>query len=398
MSYKRHLLIWRFMRQPVKLFLKIKFHFSYEKAPHIDGPFLLVSNHTTDLDPLMVGCSFRKHMYFVASEHLYRRGFLSALLKWGFAPIARIKGSMDTVSAMKILRSLRRNENIGLFAEGDRSWDGLTGKIHPTTVRLLRASKAALVTYRISGGYLTTPRWSDSMRRGKMYGRCIGVYPPEQLQAMTDDEIENIINIDICEDAYEEQRGEAVAYEGERLAEKLETAIYACPKCFKLCTLKSKNDMFSCECGLSVKYNVYGFFEGPNRPFDTVTEWDRWQEDFLRKAAAQTENFGDRPIFRDEGQTLWEIADDHSEKLVAEGTMALYKDRFVLGDFEVPLEKLYHMSLYGREMIVFSAEGRNFEIKSDHSRSGRKYLTMFEILTVGDTARRAGARSDVWVT
>jgi hypothetical protein len=383
------------MRQPVKLFLKIKFNYSFEKAPAVDVPFLLVSNHTTDLDPLMVGCSFKEHMYFVASEHLYRRGFLTKLLKWGFAPIARIKGSLDTVSAMKILRSLRRKENVGVFAEGDRSWNGLTGQIHPTTVRLLRTSKAALVTYRISGGYLTTPRWSAAMRRGKMHGRCIGVYPPEQLQRLSDHEIEDIINADIYEDAYEEQRVKAVAYDGKRLAEKLETAIYACPKCLKLCTLKSEGDTFFCECGLSVKYNVYGFFEGADRPFETVTEWDHWQETFLRR---QAEMFGPEPIYRDEQQTLWEIADDHGEKLVAEGTMALYKDRFVLGDFEVPLEKLYYMSLYGREMIVFSADGRNYEVKTAHSRSGRKYMTMFEILTGNGREERSAVKAETALT
>jgi hypothetical protein len=379
------------MRLPVKLFLKLKFNYTFEKAPKIDGPFLLLANHTTDLDPLMIGCSFNQHMYFVASEHLYRRGFLTKLLKWGFAPIARIKGSTDTVSAMTILRTLKRHQNVGLFAEGDRSWNGITGKIHPTTVRLIKASKAALVTYRISGGYLTTPRWSAFMRRGKMNGRCVGVYSTEQLQEMTDDEIQDIINTDIYEDAYEKQRVKAVAYCGKHLAEKLETAIYACPKCRRLCTLRSEDDTFFCECGLHVKYNEYGFFEGIEPPFETVTAWDIWQDQFLR---AMAEAFGEGPIYKDQGQTLWEISDDHGERLVSEGTMALYKDRFVLGDYEVPLTKLYHMSLYGREMIVFSADGRNFEIRSAHSRSGRKYLTMFEILTSGEGAVRGAALNE----
>jgi 1-acyl-sn-glycerol-3-phosphate acyltransferase len=138
MSRVRHLIIWKLLRYPAYLFLKLRFRYTCEQAPKIPGPFLLVANHVTDLDPVMVGCSFSQQMYFVASEHLFRKGFISRLLVWLVAPIARIKGSTDTVSAMNILRSLRRRANVGLFAEGDRSWNGLTSELHPTTACLIK--------------------------------------------------------------------------------------------------------------------------------------------------------------------------------------------------------------------------------------------------------------------
>ncbi len=378
MSRLRHRIMWSILRFPAYIFLKLKFNYSCERAPKIDGPFLLVANHVTDLDPVMVGCSFRQQMYFVASEHLFRRGFMTKLLVWLVAPIPRIKGSTDTVSAMSIMRALKNKSNVGLFAEGDKSWNGLTGQLHPTTGRLIKASRAALVTYKLTGGYLSSPRWSKTSRRGWINGRMVKVYTPEQLMGMTAEAITEAINTDICEDAFETQRRVSIRYRGKALASGLENALYACPACKKVCTLKSRGDDFECSCGLKVKYNEYGFFEGENKPFETVAQWDAWQQSFLRQHALTA---GDGPIYEDSEQSLWQIGPDHSEEFVTEGALALYKDRLVLGSFSVPLNKLYQMSVYGDAHIVFSAEGVNYEIKSEIVRSGRKYESMLGVLT-----------------
>lgn len=378
MSRLKHRIIWRMLRFPAMLFFKLLFNYSCGKAPKIDVPFLLIANHVTDLDPLMVGCSFKQQMYFVASEHLFRKGLLSKLLVWLAAPIPRIKGSTDTASAMNIMRALKNKSNVGLFAEGDRSWDGRTGRLHPTTGRLVKASRAALVTYRLTGGYLSSPRWSRRLRRGRMYGRIVNIYTPEQLHAMTAIEITEAINADIFVDAYEEQRNEKIPYKGKELASGLENALYACPSCREVCRLKSRGGIFGCACGLTVTFNEFGFFEGENPPFETVAEWDAWQEDFLRRYAGTV---GDGPIYEDHGQSLWKIGTNHSETLVTEGTLRLYRDRFEIGSFSVPLGKLYRMGVYGDAHIVFSAEGVNYEIKSQIVRSGRKYETMLGILT-----------------
>ncbi len=163
-AYKRHVAIYRLLWFPVTLFVRLKFKFTAVPAPDIPGPYFVLANHNTDWDPMLMACSFKKHMYFVASEHLYRRGFASKMLKWELSPIALIKGSTDTVSAFNIIRTLKQGANICLFAEGNRSWNGLTGLIHPTTGRLVKALNATLVTYKLVGGYLTSPRWSRFLR------------------------------------------------------------------------------------------------------------------------------------------------------------------------------------------------------------------------------------------
>ncbi|MGI6532812.1 MAG: 1-acyl-sn-glycerol-3-phosphate acyltransferase [Bacillota bacterium] len=64
-----------------------------------------LANHVTNYDPLLVGLSFPQHMYFVASEHLFRIKVLSSILKFIVAPIVRVKAKTERHTALSILRT-----------------------------------------------------------------------------------------------------------------------------------------------------------------------------------------------------------------------------------------------------------------------------------------------------
>ena len=66
----RHKVCYRVVRPLLKIFLKSKFGYKYKKVKGLKGNYIVVSNHTTDYDPLFVTCSFPKSMYFVASDLL----------------------------------------------------------------------------------------------------------------------------------------------------------------------------------------------------------------------------------------------------------------------------------------------------------------------------------------
>ncbi|MDR2357738.1 MAG: 1-acyl-sn-glycerol-3-phosphate acyltransferase [Oscillospiraceae bacterium] len=386
MKLTRHKIIYGLLRRPVALFLRLRFNYSHASAPELRPPYLVLANHTTDYDPLMVACGMRGHMYFVASEHVYRAGFLSRLLGWAIAPIARVKGASDASSAMKILKALRRGACVCVFAEGERSWNGLTGSLHPSTARLARAAGVPVVTYKLSGGYLTSPRWASSPRRGAVRGETASVYLPEDVRAMTDAELSDAIERDIYVDAFADQRARPVRYRGGASAEKLETAIYACPECGGVGTLTSEGETFSCVCGFSVRFGAFGFFEGERVPFDTVAEWDLWQERRLREfAPAQAEE-----IYSDADARLYRIGAGHSATEVARGALRIGADGLRIGGFTAPVERVSGMAMHGRGTIVFSAGGSDYEIKCARGVNMRKYLTMFEILRSRDAARRAG--------
>jgi 1-acyl-sn-glycerol-3-phosphate acyltransferase len=83
----------------------------------VEGPILLIPNHVTSWDPVLVAMSLRnKQVYYVASEHLFRKGFLTGLLTWLVAPIPRSKGAAGTDTVKACLRHLRSGHSVCIFA------------------------------------------------------------------------------------------------------------------------------------------------------------------------------------------------------------------------------------------------------------------------------------------
>ena len=368
---------WHFIYSFVRSWMRRKFNYDAEVCTE-QGPFLVLCNHNTDWDPLLLGCAFPDYLSFVASEHIFRWKLAGRLIIALFDPIARLKGKTAGDTAMTMLRRLRKGVSVAMFAEGNRSFNGLTNEILPATGKLARSSGVKLVTYRLDGGYFTSPRWSARLRRGKMTGRVVNVYTPEELKAMSADEVNAAIRRDLFVDAYAVQREAAVPFRGKNLAEHLETVLCRCPRCGGIGTLKSRDDTLSCACGFSVRYNEYGFLEGEDAPFDNVTDWDAAQ---TRELFALADAAGDAPIFSDDGMELKEVfLDSHTDAQLGKGVMTLYADRLECCGQVFPLAELGGFSLVRAQTVDLSCGGRFFEITSPEVRCTRKYMTVIDHL------------------
>ncbi|MEA4912220.1 MAG: lysophospholipid acyltransferase family protein [Oscillospiraceae bacterium] len=374
---RRHRRAYLFFSGILPIYLKPKFNMDAASAPAVEGPFLVLANHNVDYDPLFVALSFHaRHMYFVASEHVYRAGVWSKLLKRYFAPVSRMKGGTASSTAMRVLRLLKKGSSVCIFAEGNRSWNGETGPIHPSTAKLVKSAGVTLVTYKLEGGYLTSPRWSASLRRGSMRGAVAGVYTPAQLSAMTVEQLGERIRADLAENAYERQKQSPVAFSGKNLAENLETALYICPVCRGIGTLRSQGDDFWCAaCGTRAVYTPYGLLEG-GFPYDTVLAWDRWQDGALR---AYIDILGaDSIAFSDEDFVLTRIEADHSSAVVDAGTLTATKRALRCGATVIDRADITEMSMFGRLSLVFTAQGVSYELRPKNIKCARKYLQFFQ--------------------
>ena len=383
---RRYRFIWRLLRPCVRPWLRRKFNYDAEVCS-AQGPFLVLCNHNTDWDPLLLACAFPEYMSFVASEHIFRWGFAGKLIVALMGPIARLKGKTAGDTAMTMLRRLRKGVSVAMFAEGNRSFNGLTGDILPATGKLARSSGAGLVTYRLDGGYFTSPRWcGKGLRRGKMTGRVVNVYSPEALKAMSADEVNAAIRRDLFVDAYAVQREQMVPFRGKALAEHLETVLCRCPRCGAVGSLKSADDTLRCACGFSVRYNEFGFLTGDDAPYDNITAWDTAQTAAL---CALADEAGDRPIFSDSDMLLKEILPDvHADTELGRGDMTLYADRLECCGRIFPLDALGGFSLHGAQTVDLSCGGRSYEISSPAVRCTRKYMTVIDYLRSGANVRR----------
>ena len=379
MSYFIHRLIFIFLRYPVYLFTRIKLNYHRHISKKIEGPFIVMSNHNTDLDPILVCTAFRQHMYAVASEHIFRRGFATKLLKFFLDPIARAKGTTATNTVIEILRRLKKGHNILLFAEGNKSYNGLTNPILPSTGKLVKKAKCSLVTFRLTGGYFTSPRWAKkTFRRGRMDGRVVHVYTPEDLAKMTADEVNAAIVADIFEDAYAEQEASPVRYRSDRRAEGIETALFMCPNCRRLGTLQSAGNEFFCDCGLKGEYDEYGYISG-NFEYKTVRDWDMWElETFKSSLKAGC----DTVYYSVDGLKLCTVKPEIGTEIIDSGTLSLTGNALRLGNTEFALSEIEDISIHGSSALIMTVSKKGyFEIPSDEVKyKGRIFLVAIEEL------------------
>lgn len=367
--HKRHLFYYKLLRPLVVLFTRIRFGYRFERAENLPDTYIVLSNHTTDYDPILVGSSFREQMYFVASEHIARWPLAYIFLKHCFAPIIRYKGATATSTVMEMLRAIRAGRNVCMFAEGNRSWDGETGFISPATGKVVKSAKCGLVTYRLEGGYFVSPRWSGTLRRGSLKGAPVNVYTKEQLAAMSVDEINAAIQKDLYEDAYGRQIRKPQRYRGKGLAEGMENLLFLCPECGGIDTMHSQNDTVSCsQCDLTFRYNEYGMLEGV--PFQTVKQFADWQRQEVEKAA----EIG--VVYSAPQGRLITVAQS-VETPVAEGPLSLSREELVCGEHRIALQDILDMEMHGRRTLVFSTKDAYYELKPSEEVSALKFQLLF---------------------
>ena len=373
---KRHARIWRILYHLLSPFICRRFRLTKEDL-HVDGPVFLIPNHVTAWDPLIAAMSLKdKQIYYVASEHIFRLGFVSKVLAFLVGPIARPKGTSSIETVKTCMEHFKAGHSICLFAEGEQTWDGRTCAIFPATGKLVKMSGATLVTFRIEGGYFSLPRWGKGLRKGRVYAHPVQIYSPEQLRGMSAKEINAAISRDIYEDAFARQEETPVRYRSRKRAEGLERALYLCPSCKKIGTLKSRKDRLYCSCGFGTSYGENCFFE-PAAPFRTIAEWDAWQKKELR--AMYESAAPDQLLFADDQLAFKQILSGHGEQRLGSGRLEQYPDRIVFRGQSIALSEIESLALVQANTVLFSTRSVYCELKTKKDINLRKYLEIYQL-------------------
>ena len=368
--------LWDRFGKLMRPVLRLVFRYKGEMIPELEGPVLLLYNHTTDIDFAFLAASSGTKGYFVITSTVERKGRIGKWASKKFHFILHDKGGPGIATARTMLERMKWGYGIVLAPEGNRTFSGETCPIPLSTGRLARISGATLVTYRISGGYLSTPRWGRGIRRGRMQGRVMGIYSPETLKAMSAGEIWSQIEKDLKADAFEEQKAAPLRFRKRNRAEYLETLIYLCPHCRSFDTMLSKGDTLSCGCGYFMRYSEYGYLKDRSGRKCTVSVLDKGQKKMLKvisdRADSSSVLFSDRLI----QQTIDDSGQLTEERKV---TMSAYKDMLKINDSMMPWEEIQAVSIVQRNMLILHIKGQkeHFEYKGSPRFNAVKYMDLF---------------------
>jgi 1-acyl-sn-glycerol-3-phosphate acyltransferase len=103
-----------------------------------NGPAMLVSNHVSNFDPLVLGCAVKRKVHFIAKEELFLIPVLGFLMTaWGAIRVKR-GGRGDREAIARSLEVLQQNQVFGIFIEGFRN------KAHPDQMAKPQSGAAML--------------------------------------------------------------------------------------------------------------------------------------------------------------------------------------------------------------------------------------------------------------
>ena len=283
--------VWKLFMAP-KYNVRCTFKTDFRK---VEGPFFFISNHASRLDYIFSGVSLLPlKMNFVAGYNEFHRSHLALVFRL-LRVIPKKNFTPDLYTMKEINRVIKSGGGVCIFPEGMSSISGANQPVAVGTGKLLKHYKVPVYYSVIRGGYLTSPKYNLRDRCGRVEVEFDQLFTPEQLQAMTPQEIEDTINRAIYHDDYAWNKVHGYHYDiGQNGAEDLEDLLFWCPKCGRQHTMATKgNTIFCTACGNGATmldtYELVPFNEDCVIP-ETQTAWFNRQREVIR-AEVEAEDF-----------------------------------------------------------------------------------------------------------
>jgi 1-acyl-sn-glycerol-3-phosphate acyltransferase len=151
--------LYSILRPLVMVFARAWFRLSVAGAELVprDGALLLASNHSSLLDPPLIGCMLSRQLDYMAKAELFRIPGLGWLIRRLNAHPVDRSGS-DSAALRLALRLLGDGRAVVVFPEGTRGAEGRLGPAHAGAGMLAALSGAPVLPVYIQGTGRALPR------------------------------------------------------------------------------------------------------------------------------------------------------------------------------------------------------------------------------------------------
>ena len=351
-----------------RLTYNIKIHKFKEQE---DRPYLILYNHQTAFDQFFVGMCFKRSIYYVASEDLFSKGWVSSIIRYLVAPIPIKKQTTDVRAVMNCIRVAREGASIAIAPEGNRTYSGKTEYMNGAIASLAKKLGLPIAICLLEGGYGVHPRWSDKLRKGSMSARVSRVISPEEYADMSNDELLTVIEKELFVDEGNAEH----RFLSKKRAEYLERAMYVCPFC-KLSEFESHGNVITCKkCGREVEYGEDTKLSGIgfDFPFKHVTEWYDYQKKHVN--SLDMTKMTDAPLYCDRATLSEVIVYKKKIELTKDSEILLFGDKIVIdGERIFPFAEVSAISVLGKNKLNVYHDGHVYQLKGSKRFNALKYV------------------------
>jgi 1-acyl-sn-glycerol-3-phosphate acyltransferase len=168
------------------------FHFRCAGRQHVplQGPVLIVSNHQSNLDPVLIGLACPRQLKFFARVGLFFWPFSWWIRALGAVPIDRENAIGGIKTTLKLLK---HGEAVVVFPEGSRTYDGKMNEMLPGFCMLARRSGAAIVPVAIDGAFEALPRRTAVPRLAEITLVICPRLTPQEVADQSDDQLTDLV-------------------------------------------------------------------------------------------------------------------------------------------------------------------------------------------------------------
>lgn len=351
--------------------------------------FIIVGNHADGMDPGYELMALRRYMRIVVSDHLTNNKFSEFFLKKFAGVIVKHRDQPTSRVVEQIIASIKEGVPVSIYPEGAMTPNGETGFFSPRTGQMIKDSGAALITFKLTGGYMHAPKWAKKLRRGPVHGHVVREYSPNEIAAMTVEEVNQVIIRDIYHNDYALQKEKRNEYRGKRLAECVERILYLCPECHSVGKLHSSGNYLECDCGYKVELQFDGFFHntGTGLHFESILDWDKWQKDAWKKIVLGTPP---GELIYSENRQIISMFVKHRKRLInKDAELRLFTDKFEIAydgetKITIPMDKIKLVLNVSIEALIIVTDDHYLYIQSQYPRAAAKYVAAWRFLTNKD--------------
>lgn len=335
---------------------------------------VILSNHQTDYDPIIVRLAFNRYIYTLATDNIFAKKSTARFIT-RLGGIPKRKGLPDLKSLITLKRLANNGASLLIFPEGNRSYAEFQYNISGEFAKWITSLKSTIVIFNINGGFGSFPRFGSKKRKGKFTGEIRKVLKYEEYSKMSSEELQKIIieNLKVFDSDSNN------LYKSNKRAEYLERMFFVCPKCNKANNLFSNGNIIKCNsCGLEVSYeeNLRLKSDDESFKYTKLVEWYEYQKEWMRNLILKD----NETIFEDQDVELFNANPYSDKKLLDKGTLKINTKEITIGNTSFKTEDIETASPVSGRTLCITINENNYVFRGNERFNSLKYVFLFHKL------------------